>query len=209
MVIVLAVLVAACSPPQPEPRSFFVFMEDGIAREGVLARCNVDRDATAADVECTNARRAAAAIALEQERERRVALARESERKLVALRDRAANDALAQERAAAAARAAAESAYEQQWHVPQDPSVESATAAPPSAPAFGAPLGPVLPSMSETTLFDVYANGGGTLRPPSLEPMPAEAPANAMPIAPPDLELEEVAIIPRPFRTLDGVAIPQ
>ena len=45
-------------------------MEDGLARDGVLTRCNQDRDATLTDVECANARRAAAAVALEVERAR-------------------------------------------------------------------------------------------------------------------------------------------
>ena len=49
-------------------------MDDDIARDGTLARCNENRDETLNDIECANARRAAAAIALRAERERREAL---------------------------------------------------------------------------------------------------------------------------------------
>ena len=85
-------------------------MEDGFAREGVLARCNADREATAGDVECKNARRAAVVVAAEKEDERLRALELESQRKLVAMRDRAARQEQAQQDAAAAAKAAAEAA---------------------------------------------------------------------------------------------------
>jgi hypothetical protein len=79
----MAAGLAACAP-QPEPRTALEFMEDGLARDGVLARCNQDREATLADAECANARRAAAAVALEAERGREPELERESEVKLAA-----------------------------------------------------------------------------------------------------------------------------
>ena len=60
-------------------------MDDGFARDGVLTRCNQDRDATSNDVECANARRAAAAIALEAERARAGQLERQSEGARLAL----------------------------------------------------------------------------------------------------------------------------
>jgi len=63
-------------------------MDDGFAREGVLTRCNHNRDETLNDAECINARRAAATIALEAERARAPELEQRSEAKLVALRDR-------------------------------------------------------------------------------------------------------------------------
>jgi beta-glucosidase-like glycosyl hydrolase len=172
MMIALAGLVAGCDAPQPQPRSFFVFMDDGIAREGVLARCNRDRHATANDVECNNARRAAAAVALERERSRSASLEEQSERKLLALRVRAARDAEAQQQAEAEARVAEEQAYEQQWRntKPED-AIES--------PA-----------------------------PPAFEVAVIAPPVNDVLIAPPTLELEELATVPRPFRT-DSVSVPQ
>src|SRR5687768_9162460 len=66
LVLLAATAFAACAP-EPGPRTTFDFMEDGIAREGVLTRCNQNREATLQDVECANARRAAAAIAIEAE----------------------------------------------------------------------------------------------------------------------------------------------
>jgi hypothetical protein len=180
MVTVFAGFVTACSSPPPEPRGFFVFMEDALAREGVLARCNQDRDSTLRDVECSNARRAAAAIAIELERDRSIALAHESERKLLALRARSARAADA-----------------------------NAAAGGPVA-SFGAPVGPVLPSMSETSLFDVYAEPTGQpLNRPEFEIAAIEPPMSEVPIAHPALELEEFATIPRPFRSDEERAIPQ
>jgi hypothetical protein len=115
--LLAAAVLAACAP-QPEPRTVFEFMEDGLARDGVLTRCNRDRDATLTDTECANARRAAAAIALEADRARQSDLERASEAKLLALREREAR---------------------------QNP---PAPAAANSAPTFGAPIGAIMPSMS-------------------------------------------------------------
>jgi len=109
----LGALLVGCT--EPEPRSFSVFMEDGIARDGALARCNQDRKATERDIECANARRAASAIALREERAQREELERESERKLSELRDQIARRDRAKREAMAAALAAAEAAYEAQW----------------------------------------------------------------------------------------------
>jgi hypothetical protein len=83
----LAVVLAACAP-KPEPRTVLDFMDDGFAREGVLTRCNQNREATLNDEECNNARRAAATIALEADRARAPALEQRSEARLAALRDR-------------------------------------------------------------------------------------------------------------------------
>jgi hypothetical protein len=87
----LAVVLAACAP-KSEPRTVLDFMDDGFAREGVLTRCNQNRDETLADAECNNARRAAATIALEAERARAPELEQRSEARLAAtLRDRQAS----------------------------------------------------------------------------------------------------------------------
>ncbi len=161
MVLVFGALVAGCN--QSVPRSFNDFMEDAIAREGALARCNQDRDATLNDIECANARRAAAAVAVRDERERHSQLEGESQRKLLALRARAAVEQEAAVQAAADKRAAAEAAYEARW---RDASKRPAAGAgaddgsavgvgQPSAddensevPAFGAPLGEPLPAIA-------------------------------------------------------------
>jgi hypothetical protein len=88
----LAAVLVACAP-KSEPRTVSDFMDDGFARDGVLTRCNQNREETLNDVECNNARRAAATIALEAERERAPALERQSEAKMLAMRERQANAA--------------------------------------------------------------------------------------------------------------------
>jgi hypothetical protein len=80
LVPLLAAALAACAP-KPEPRTVSDFMDDGLAREGVLSRCNQNREETQSDAECINARRAAAT--LEQQ----------SDATVLALRDREAGQA--------------------------------------------------------------------------------------------------------------------
>ena len=127
-VMVLAGLVAACQgSQQPGGRTFYDFKEDSVARDGVLSRCDSAPTVTANDLECIAARRAAAAVAIEQERTRTDGLDRQSERKLVALRDRSAR---------------------------QEQGEKTATA--PGATAFGAPIGSVLPSMKDSASVDPY-----------------------------------------------------
>jgi hypothetical protein len=163
--------LAACAP-QPAPRSVIDFMDDGLAREGVLIRCNESREQTVADLECVNARRAEATIALEAERARAPQLEQASEAKLLALRERDSLQGAAQQDAAA-------------------------------APAFGAPLGAVMPSMSSPS-FDVYAAGADPLGRRTLEIAAAEPPANDLVIASPQLDRTDLQVVPRPFR--DDVA---
>jgi hypothetical protein len=170
--LLLAAALAACAP-QPEPRTVNDFMEDGLARDGVLTRCNQDRDATLTDTECANARRAAAAVALEADRGREAELEQASEVKLAALRERADRQSLVEPGAAVD-----------------------------SAPAFGAPLGGVLPSMSQA--FDVYAEGSQPLGRRTLEIEAAEPPSNDLEIDSPELVLTDLAI-PRPFRSDDAI----
>ena len=134
----LAVVLAACAP-KPEPRTVLDFMDDGLAREGVLTRCNENRDETLNDAECNNARRASATLALEAERARAPWLEQQSEAKLLALREReVGNEA-------------------------------TANASPGAVPTFGSPVGSLLPSMSRAPSFDVYADGGDQLGRRTLE----------------------------------------
>ena len=110
--LVLTVL-SGCG--KPEPLYYTDFMEDRFAREGTLARCNQDRDASINDIECANARRAAATIALREERARRAQLEQESERKLAELRAEIERQRQVSLAAQAQAEAAARAAYEAQW----------------------------------------------------------------------------------------------
>ena len=177
--LAVTVWVAACQQPA-KPRSYEFFMEDGLAREGVLARCNQDRGASVDDQECDNARRAAATIGATGERERRESYERESSRKLEQLRDRAAHQQQAEEQAAAAAKAAEKDAYEAQW---RDKSA--------AASASGA--GPT----SDNGVDDRE----------SLSQLPARPELKIAAIDPPKAdvqpqkpEIEHAAVIPRPFR---------
>jgi hypothetical protein len=176
-VLAVAVWVAACQQPS-KPRTYEFFMEDGLAREGVLARCNQDRNASVDDQECENARRAAAAVGATGEHERTQNYERESSRKLEQLRDRAARQQQAEEQAAAAAKAAEKDAYEAQWR---------------DKNAAGA--GPISD-----------ANDGADER-ESLSQLPARPELKIAAIEPPKVdiqpqkpEIEHAAVIPRPFR---------
>jgi hypothetical protein len=169
--LLFAAVVAACSPPQPEPRTVLDFMEDGLARDGVLTRCNRDRDATLDDVECANARRAVATLGIEAERARAGELERESERKLAAARDRQGSPG-------------------------------SASAVSGGTPVFGTPVGRVMPSMAE---LEVYAEAEPLGR-HSVEVEAAVPPANDIAAFTPEIELADVALIPRPFLTDDADA---
>jgi hypothetical protein len=149
----LAVVLAACAP-KSEPRTVLDFMDDGFAREGVLTRCNQNREQTLNEAECINARRAAATIALEAERARAPELEQRSEAKLVALRDRNSQN-----------------------------EAQSAGSAPTgAAAAFGSPVGSVLPSMSHEGSLD--ASGGTELFGPHAIEIDAKPPSNDIVIAP-------------------------
>jgi hypothetical protein len=115
LLCLLATLLALAGCEEPRPRTFTEFMEDDFAREGTLARCNQDRAASAGDLECANARRAAMAIALNEERVRREELEAESERLRAELRARIAQQQEAERRAREAAEAMERLAYEAQW----------------------------------------------------------------------------------------------
>jgi len=104
---VAALAVAACVP-EPPPRTTADFLDDPIALEGTLARCNADRTRTLREPECQNAREAAHRISVEEEEERLRKLEAQSQRKLDELRalQRAADEA--RERAEEAERRAEE-----------------------------------------------------------------------------------------------------
>jgi hypothetical protein len=185
-VLLAAAALAACAP-QSEPRTAFDFREDGIAREGVLTRCSQDRDAALTDEECANARRAAAAIALEGVRARTSDLERAADAKPLALRQRDARR-IASEHDAATALATAEAAYEARL---RNSTGESGLAA----------RGPVMQPMRESVVVDVYGEAGDPLGRRSLEIAAAEPPANDLLIQSPELELADLEIVPQPLRT--------
>jgi len=165
--LLFAATVTACAP-QSGPRSVLDFMEDGLARDGVLTRCNRNSDKSLDEVECANARRAATTLAVEAERVRAAEFDRESERKLTAMRNR--QDSL------------------------------SSGVGSNGAPAFGTPVGRVMPSMAE---LEVYAEAAPLGR-HNIEVAAAEPPSNELEAFAPEIELADVAVIPRPFRTDDA-----
>src|SRR5262245_33686966 len=173
-------------------------MEDGFAREGVLARCNQSSDATG-DEECVNARRAASAIAAQEDSAKSSDRAAQSQRKLVAMRDRSARAEQAQHEAEAAARAATDAAYEARWQGAA-PAAQGASEGSAAAPAFGAPLGQKMPSMSANAKSDdVYGESLSQVPArPEIELAAIEPPKSEVP--PARVEIEKTAIIPRPFR---------
>ncbi|HEY5654874.1 MAG TPA: EexN family lipoprotein [Woeseiaceae bacterium] len=87
-IIVIAIssfgLLAGCEEPRPTPVT--KFMEDPIAMEAAIIRCNADRDEMRHDQECLNAREAVRITEAIEERARRQQLEEQSERKLQALR---------------------------------------------------------------------------------------------------------------------------
>ena len=177
--VVLACAIFAAGCEQERHRTFYDFMDDSFAREGVLARCNQNREANS-DPECAEARRAAAAVAAQSERDRLAALEQESQRKILALRDRQAADERAAERAVAEVEAALQAAYDAQWQEPssaeQDPVVSAEVEREDELSAFV----------------------------PTRLPLEVAAvtPANNFEIDEPKVEL---AIIPRPFRHDDSL----
>jgi hypothetical protein len=171
---ILLVALTACEQ-HDRPRTYYEFMEDGFAREGVLVRCNQDREATANDVECVNARRAAAAVGAQADGDQVAQRERESERKMIAMRDSADNREQAAAQAAAQAEAEQRAAYDAQWRDPAKP-----------APA------------AQDENYDPFA-----VHIPERIPLEVAAvapPKGELEIVVPDLEIEEVATIPRPFR---------
>ena len=143
-------------------------MEDGFARDGVLARCDEDANALT-DEECATARRAAAAVALDADRRaRQTELERVSEVKLLALRER------------------------DDRRMPGEQNVAAS-----SVPAFGAPVGTVMPTMQGAS-FDVYADGSDPFSRRAIE-VEAQPPANSFEIAAPELTRTDLAIVRRPF----------
>lgn len=191
----LYALLAGCVN-EPPPRSFTEFMEDRFAREGTLVRCNADRTATANDPECINARRAAAALAAqddEAQRERRDA---QSEARLLAARQREAVQQEAQRRAEVTAQAEEQLAYESLWE-------EEQAAQPPlgetevrQVAAIAAQTGPVtpLPELEPIALPE-------SVKPPLTS---ISLPRGAKPLVfePTEPALEEI-VVPEHLRRVD------
>lgn len=172
---------------KPPPRTYTDFMEDRIAREGTLARCNQLSEEAEGGIECANARRAAMAIALREEREKRETLERESERKLAALRAQLEERERAAREAAAAAEAAKLAAYEAQWR-------DTPPGSGPNPAADSAATPDALPAAASEDFG--AASPAGRLESDAASAVPA--PGVAGPAEPE--ATAEAAAVPRPFR---------
>jgi hypothetical protein len=177
-VLAVTAWVAACQQPA-KSRSYEFFMEDGLAREGVLARCNQDRKASVDNQECENARRAAATVGASGERERSENYERQSSRKLEELRDRSARQQQAEQQAAAAAKAAEKEAYEAQW---RDKDGATATGA-----------GPISDNSADDRESLSQLPARPELKIAAIDPPKGD-------VQPQKPEIEHAAVIPRPFR---------
>jgi hypothetical protein len=176
--IALATLVA-CQQGH-ESRTVSDFREDGLARDGVLARCNHDAAASQHDVECDKARRAAAVAAADPdaERTRSTDLARQSERKMLAMRERDSREQQAEVQAAADERAHSDAEYEAQW---RDQNSAGKTA----------------------SVNDADADFDFVSARPLLKVAAVAPPASDLTIVAPELQSSDVAI-PRPFRAVSA-----
>jgi len=188
--IAVATLLSACVE-EPPPRSFTEFMDDSLAREGTLVRCNADRDATANDIECINARRAAQAIAAQEEEQKRARLEEQSEARLIAARQRADAQFEAQRQAEVAAEQEAERAYEAQW---SDTTTDTiATVGIPDTSSAGAVSGSTVVGAAAAPQPQLEPVNVPTVRPPLTT---VSLPRGAKPIEyqPPQPKLEEIVV---------------
>ena len=118
-------LLSACAE-EPPPRSVQEFMDNPIALEAAMVRCSQNRSESRYDAECVNARQAVSIIEAKEDRARRDALERQSERKREALWRTQKAAAEARRRAAEAERRREEAAYLAQFGVlPPPPDGES------------------------------------------------------------------------------------
>jgi hypothetical protein len=189
----LSAVLAGCVN-EPPPRSFTEFMEDRFAREGTLVRCNEDRTATANDPECINARRAAAALAAQDDAAQRERRDAQSEARLLAARQRQATQQEAERRAEAAAQVEAQLAYESQWEeepVSELPPIETGAG---EVSAEATQTGSVTPTLEPITLPE-------SIRPP-LTTIGLPRSAKRLVFEPSEPTLEEI-VVPEHLRKID------
>ncbi|NNC64919.1 MAG: EexN family lipoprotein [Gammaproteobacteria bacterium] len=191
----LSAVLAGCVN-EPPPRSFTEFMEDRFAREGTLVRCNEDRTATANDPECINARRAAAALAAQEDAAQRERRDAQSEARLLAARQRQATQQEAERRAEVAAQVEEQLVYESQWQqepVSELPPIENAAREVSAEVSQTGSVTP-MPALEPITLPE-------SIRPPLTT---ISLPRNAKPLVfePTEPALEEI-VVPEHLRKID------
>ncbi|MEE8307388.1 MAG: EexN family lipoprotein [Gammaproteobacteria bacterium] len=176
------------------PRSYSEYLEDPIAREATLLRCNASRDASRGDAECINAKRAAAALAAKKDADKRRRFEAESERKRTALRERIAAREAAERQQLSEMKRRANAAYEQRWS--ENESGAAVTGGYPEQDVYGGrqfPAVPLQPGVSASTEQEssnaVAGYMGGEVQPgyslsngtSVIEPLAADAPVRELP----------------------------
>jgi len=126
------VFAAGCGE-EPKPRSVNEFIENPMMLEAVVVRCGQNRSETRYDAECVNARQAVSVLEAREERDRRDAFEKESNRKRQALRRTQQAAAEARRRAAESERLRKEAEYLAQFGElppsPNDPAPAGTAAA--------------------------------------------------------------------------------
>ena len=233
--LMVAIGLAACEPEAP--RSYSEYLEDPIAREATLLRCNSSRDASRGDTECINAKRAAAALAAHSDAEKRRRFEAESERKRAALSERIAARQAAEQQQLAEMKRRESAAYEQRWSYADATGAGADTAGYPTGEEFepetqhdiyagqqfpAPPLQPGVSDPAQRQRADAAANYlGGEAQPgyslsngaDVIDPAgAAQAPAQALPdLAPADVSavpsMDDLGVSPQP--TADSTRVPQ
>lgn len=98
ILLLFAALLGACAK-EPQPRSVNEFIENPMLLEAAIVRCAQDRTESKYDLECLNARQAAASIQAKEEARRAEELEARSEAKRRALRQTQEAAAVAKRRA--------------------------------------------------------------------------------------------------------------
>jgi hypothetical protein len=111
--VIAAAGLAGCETERP--RSYSEYLDDAIAREATLLRCNAEREMSRGDAECINAKRAAAALAAQDDGDKHKRFEEQSERKREALRARIAARQAVEQRVQEDAKLRADAAYAQSW----------------------------------------------------------------------------------------------
>jgi hypothetical protein len=192
VVLLAAGLLMGCE--EEAPRSYSEYLEDPIAREATLLRCNVSRDAARGDAECINAKRAAAALAAQNDADKRRRFEAESERKSAALRERIAARQASERQQLSEMKRRANAAYEQRWS--ENASGGAVVGGYPEQEVYGGqqfpavPLQPGVSASAEQESSNAIAGYlGGEVQPgyslsngaSVIEPLAADAPVQELP----------------------------
>lgn len=161
--------IAVGCAEEPKPRTVNEFIDNPMMLDAAVVRCGQNRSESRYDAECVNARQAVSILEKREERVRRDAFEKESERKRQALRRTQQAAAVARRRAAEAVRLRKEAEYLAQFgELPPSPD----GAAPADASAANAPS-VVIPEPSDDPPETA------TSRPPPIEAAPAQDRGNA------------------------------